>query len=47
MVPRSWGEQLPDGSQKLGVWVSNTRSRRTRLSAEQRRRLAALGIDRV
>ncbi|MFD0431995.1 Helicase associated domain protein [Streptomyces zhihengii] len=45
VVPRAWVEQLRDGPQNLGVWVSNTRSRRAGLSEEQRSRLAALGID--
>ncbi|MFE7385802.1 Helicase associated domain protein [Streptomyces zhihengii] len=45
VVPRSWVEQTPGGPVKLGVWCSNTRSRRAGLSAEQRSRLAALGID--
>ncbi|MBM9624793.1 helicase associated domain-containing protein, partial (plasmid) [Streptomyces zhihengii] len=45
VVPRSWVEQTPGGPVKLGVWVSNTRSRRAGLSEEQRSRLAALGID--
>ncbi|TXS47018.1 helicase associated domain-containing protein, partial [Streptomyces sp. t39] len=45
VVPRSWVEHLPDGPQRLGVWLSNTRSRRAGLSEEQRSRLAALGVD--
>ncbi|TXS35249.1 hypothetical protein EAO77_37375, partial [Streptomyces sp. t39] len=45
VVPRSWVEQLPDGPQRLGVWLSNTRSRRAGLSEEQRGRLTALGVD--
>lgn len=30
---------------KLGVWVSNTKSRRDKLSAEQLAALAELGVD--
>ncbi|MFD6798780.1 Helicase associated domain protein [Streptomyces cyaneofuscatus] len=45
VVPRSHVEDLPDGPLKLGTWVSNTRSRRNKLSTEQREQLAALGID--
>ncbi|MFC9269076.1 hypothetical protein ACFTXJ_15050 [Streptomyces zhihengii] len=32
-------------SVRLGVWLSNTRSRRAGLSEQQRHRLAALGVD--
>ncbi|MFJ4012801.1 helicase associated domain-containing protein [Streptomyces sp. NPDC090026] len=45
VVPRAWIEQTPDGPHKLGVWVSNTRTRRTSLGEEQRGQLAALGVD--
>ncbi|MFF3531297.1 Helicase associated domain protein [Streptomyces rubiginosohelvolus] len=45
VVPRAHVEHLPDGPVGLGTWVSNTRSRRNKLSAEQREQLAALGID--
>uniref|UniRef100_A0AAU1M5R8 Helicase associated domain-containing protein n=1 Tax=Streptomyces sp. NBC_00148 TaxID=2903626 RepID=A0AAU1M5R8_9ACTN len=45
MVPRSWSEELPDGtSVRLGVWLSNTRSRRAGLTFEQRAVLADLGV---
>ncbi|MEU9777817.1 helicase associated domain-containing protein [Streptomyces sp. NPDC047968] len=44
-VPRAWVEQTPDGPHKLGVWVSNTRTRRTSLSDAQREQLATLGVD--
>ncbi|WP_127469685.1 DEAD/DEAH box helicase [Streptomyces sp. B27] len=45
VVPRAHVEELPDGTPvKLGVWVSNTRSRRAGLSPEQRAQLAALGV---
>jgi hypothetical protein len=30
---------------KLGVWLSNTKSRRDKLAAEQLAALAALGMD--
>ncbi|MFF4450826.1 helicase associated domain-containing protein [Streptomyces sp. NPDC001502] len=30
---------------KLGVWLSNTKSRRTKLSAEQLAQLAELGLE--
>lgn len=50
-VPRAHSEEITvDGKAepvvvKLGVWVSNTRARRDKLSAEQRDALAALGVD--
>ncbi|WP_073743423.1 DEAD/DEAH box helicase [Streptomyces sp. CB02115] len=46
VVARSWSEELPDGtSVRLGVWLSNTRTRRAGLNAEQLERLAALGVE--
>ncbi|WP_097886425.1 helicase associated domain-containing protein [Streptomyces sp. st140] len=42
VVPRAHVEETPHGPGRLGTWVSNTRSRRAKLSTEQR---AALGID--
>ncbi|MFI8817720.1 MULTISPECIES: helicase associated domain-containing protein [unclassified Streptomyces] len=46
VVPRSWSEELPDGTQaRLGVWLSNTKSRRDRLTQEQRAALAELGVE--
>ncbi|WOI60933.1 hypothetical protein [Streptomyces fradiae] len=36
------GEEHPV---KLGVWLSNTKSRRDKLSTEQLAALAALGLD--
>ncbi len=30
---------------KLGVWVSNTKSRRSKLTPDQRQQLAELGIE--
>ncbi|MFJ6637033.1 helicase associated domain-containing protein [Streptomyces sp. NPDC091376] len=45
IVPRAHEEHLPDGTPvRLGVWLTNTRSRRTRLTPEQRTQLANLGI---
>ncbi|MCY0924413.1 helicase associated domain-containing protein [Streptomyces sp. H27-G5] len=46
IVPRAHTEVLPGRTAvRLGLWLSNTRSRRDGLSAEQRERLADLGID--
>jgi hypothetical protein len=37
---------LPDGTPvKLGVFLSNTKTRRTELGGEQLERLAGLGLD--
>ncbi|MFG3085558.1 DEAD/DEAH box helicase [Streptomyces parvulus] len=50
-VPRAHAEEIavegeaPSVVVKLGVWVSNTKSRRDKLSAEQLAALAELGID--
>lgn len=50
-VPRGHSEPIAvDGETepvtvKLGVWVSNTKSRRDKLTAEQRAQLAKLGIE--
>ncbi|MDX3855750.1 DEAD/DEAH box helicase [Streptomyces sp. AK02-01A] len=50
-VPRGHSEQIAvDGEAepvvvKLGVWVSNTKARRDKLTAEQRAQLAKLGIE--
>ncbi|QHC13956.1 DEAD/DEAH box helicase family protein [Streptomyces sp. GF20] len=50
-VPRGHAEELAvDGETepvvvKLGVWVSNTKSRRDRLTQEQRNALRELGVD--
>ncbi|WP_371627751.1 helicase associated domain-containing protein [Streptomyces sp. NBC_01116] len=35
----------PHGPVRLGTWISNTRSRREKLTDHQREQLAALGID--
>jgi superfamily II DNA or RNA helicase len=45
-VSRSHVETLPDGSEvRLGVFLSNTKTRRATLSAEQLQRLAGLGLE--
>lgn len=50
-VPRAHGEEITvDGETepivvKLGVWVSNTKSRRNKLTADQLAALAKLGVD--
>lgn len=50
-VPRGHGEQIEVGGEaepvtvKLGVWISNTKSRRDRLDADQLAALAKLGMD--
>ncbi|MFF1837961.1 Helicase associated domain protein [Streptomyces sp. NPDC058231] len=45
-VPRKAVEALPDGSEtKLGIWYSNTKSRRDRLTAEQLDALRKLGVE--
>ncbi|MFD8712640.1 helicase associated domain-containing protein [Streptomyces anulatus] len=44
-MPRAHIEETPHGTVRLGTWMSNTRRRREKLSAEQREQLAALGID--
>ncbi|MFC5664988.1 helicase associated domain-containing protein [Kitasatospora misakiensis] len=49
-VPRSHVEEVPDGdggtvAVKLGVWISNTKTRRAKLTEVQLERLAELGLD--
>ncbi len=48
-VPRVHSEQITVNGEpvtvKLGVWISNTKSRRGRLDADQLAALAALGLD--
>ncbi|MFE2728923.1 Helicase associated domain protein [Kitasatospora sp. NPDC059327] len=45
VVPRGHVEALADGSEvKLGVWLSNTKSRRERLDEAQLAELAGLGV---
>ncbi|MFD9623990.1 Helicase associated domain protein [Streptomyces virginiae] len=44
-VPRAHVEVLPDGTEvKLGVFLSNTKTRRAKLSADKLQTLAALGL---
>ncbi|NEB53270.1 hypothetical protein G3I48_13390 [Streptomyces griseus] len=38
-------EETPHGPVRLGTWISNTRTRRNKLTDQQREQLAALGID--
>ncbi|WP_327267241.1 Helicase associated domain protein [Streptomyces sp. NBC_01218] len=46
VVPRAWSEELGDGtSVRLGVWLSNVKSRRAALTGEQLERLAGLGLE--
>ncbi|MFD9247367.1 Helicase associated domain protein [Streptomyces sp. NPDC059556] len=45
-VPRKAVEVLPDGTEtKLGVWVSNTRARRDKLTQDQLDALRGLGME--
>ncbi|MFJ6749590.1 Helicase associated domain protein [Streptomyces sp. NPDC091266] len=45
-VPRGHVETLPDGTDvKLGVFLSNTKTRRATLAPEKRRQLAGLGLE--
>ncbi|MER7674684.1 Helicase associated domain protein [Kitasatospora sp. NPDC096128] len=49
-VPRGHVEEIEDGDGgtvevKLGVWISNTKTRRAKLTGEQLDQLAALGLD--
>ncbi|MFD9618129.1 hypothetical protein ACFWB2_12745 [Streptomyces virginiae] len=45
-VPRSHVEVLEDGTEvKLGIWLTNTKSRRSKLGADQLKVLANLGLD--
>ncbi|WTK66706.1 Helicase associated domain protein (plasmid) [Streptomyces anulatus] len=45
VVPRAHIEETPHGPVRLGTWISNTRSRREKLSTQQREQLTALGVD--
>ncbi|MGW4440800.1 helicase associated domain-containing protein [Streptomyces sp. NPDC004596] len=39
-------ETLPDGTEtKLGIWISNTKQRRDKLTAEQLDALRQLGVE--
>ncbi|WP_435841982.1 hypothetical protein [Streptomyces hirsutus] len=45
-VPRAHVEALPDGTEvKLGVFLSNSKSRRTKLTVDKLRALAGLGLE--
>ncbi|MFL4910925.1 Helicase associated domain protein [Streptomyces sp. MMS24-I2-30] len=45
-ISRAHTEVLPDGSEiKLGVFLSNTKTRRAKLSTEQLQQLAGLGLE--
>jgi hypothetical protein len=45
-VPRGHVEELEDGTPvRLGIWLSNTKTRRIKLTEAQLDRLAALGLD--
>ncbi|MCG0069143.1 Helicase associated domain protein [Streptomyces tricolor] len=45
-VSRGHVETLPDGTEvRLGVWLTNTKTRRAKLSTGQLQRLAGLGLD--
>ncbi|MFJ1804462.1 Helicase associated domain protein [Streptomyces sp. NPDC088180] len=45
VVPRTHIEETPHGPVRLGTWISNTRTRRDKLTDQQREQLTALGID--
>ncbi|MFI6690137.1 helicase associated domain-containing protein [Streptomyces sp. NPDC050485] len=49
MVPRQHSERITidgqDHEVRLGVWVSNQKTRRDKLSEEQVGQLAELGVD--
>ncbi|MFJ9113423.1 Helicase associated domain protein [Streptomyces sp. NPDC102283] len=45
VVPRAHIEETPHGAVRLGTWISNTRTRRNKLSDEQREQLATLGVE--
>jgi hypothetical protein len=39
-------ETLPDGTEtKLGIWYSNTKARRDKLTQDQRAALREIGVD--
>ncbi|MBZ4015989.1 helicase associated domain-containing protein, partial [Streptomyces purpurogeneiscleroticus] len=45
-APRAHVEVLEDGTEvKLGIWLSNTKSRRAKLTTDQLAQLADLGLD--
>ncbi|WST91010.1 Helicase associated domain protein (plasmid) [Streptomyces anulatus] len=45
VVPRAHVEETPHGPVRLGTWISNTRTRRGKLTDQQREQLTALGVD--
>lgn len=46
IVPRGHVERLDDGTEvRLGVWLSNTKTRRAKLTEDKRQVLAELGLD--
>ncbi|MGW7097038.1 Helicase associated domain protein [Streptomyces sp. NPDC054874] len=45
VVPRAHIEETPHGPVRLGTWISNTRTRREKLTTQQREQLTALGVD--
>ena len=45
-IPRAQVETLPDGTEvKLGVYLSNTKSRRAKLTKDKLAQLADLGLE--
>lgn len=45
-VPRSHVETLPNGTEvKLGVFPTNTKTRRSKLTADKKNALAELGLE--
>ncbi|MGW7134665.1 helicase associated domain-containing protein, partial [Streptomyces bobili] len=45
-VPRKAVETLPDGTEtKLGIWYSNTKTRRDKLTPDQLDALRELGVE--
>ncbi|MFK4070817.1 helicase associated domain-containing protein, partial [Streptomyces sp. NPDC029674] len=45
-VPRGHVEALPDGTEvRLGVWVMNQKTRRTKLTTDKLTTLANLGLE--
>ncbi|MFJ9080662.1 Helicase associated domain protein [Streptomyces sp. NPDC102278] len=46
VVPRGHAETLPEGTEhRTGIWIANQKQRRDKLTPEQLRALAQLGID--
>ncbi|MFJ9855353.1 helicase associated domain-containing protein, partial [Streptomyces sp. NPDC101150] len=45
-VPRGHEERLEDGTEvKLGVWITNTKTRRNKLTGDRKAVLADLGLE--